>query len=221
MIIHSLRAVRRKSIDHPPTTAATHKLYHSEMKLRGTEALTLEIGADVPARGLVPERFEVDGRANVLFFHMTGLSVARFDYFEALWRVSIRYEGAPAWLVVKCDIDHPVVRALGARFIRYPTRAARIVGSEGKWTVDAGGTKLDVRVKDEDKASVPEPRRTFVASGHEIPWEEVPPSRARAVKVIVEDDALVRATFGDSAKLDATGVVHRGREHICGFAKRI
>ena len=194
------------------------------MELRGTEALTLEIGADVDARKLVPDRFETDGRANVLLFRMTGLSIARFDYFEALWRVSIVHEGAPAWFATKCDIDHPIVRALGARFVRYPVRAARIVGSEGKWSVDAGGTKLDVRVRDEDSAKVPELRRTFVASGDrvfEIPWNEEPPPKARSVKVNVEDDVLVKSTFGEGAKLDETGVVHRGRVHICGFAKRV
>jgi len=194
------------------------------MKMRGTEALTLEVGANVDSRKLVPDRFEVDGRANILFFKMTGLSPFGFDYFEALWRVSVRHEGALAWLAVKCDIDHPIVRALGARFVRYPTRAARIVGSEGKWSVDAAGTKLDLGVRDEDKTSVPELRRTFVASGDrvfEIPWNEEPPAKARSVKLTVQDDALVRATFGEDAKLDETGVVHRGRVHICGFARRV
>ena len=192
--------------------------------MRGTEALTLEVGTSLDlaaARALAPERFEVEDRASLLLFKMEGLSVARFDYFEALWRISMRWEGAPAWLAVKCDIDHPVVRALGAQFVKYPTRAARIVGSEGKWSVDANGVKLDVRLKDDDAGKVPETRRTFVASGYEIPWEEEPPARARTVKVTVADDALVRATFGESAKLDETGVVHRGRIHICGLAKRI
>lgn len=198
------------------------------MELRGTEALTLEVGASLApdeARALVPQRFELEGgRANILLFRMTGLSMARFDYFEALWRVSVRHEGALAWVAVKCDIDHPIVRALGARFVRYPTREAKIVGSEGKWSVDASGTKLDLGVRDEDKAAVPALRRTFVASGdrvYEIPWNEEPPAKARSVKVTVQDDALVRATFGEGAKLDETGVVHRGRVHICGFARRV
>jgi hypothetical protein len=198
------------------------------MELRGTEALTLEVGASLPpdaARALVPQRFELEGgRANVLFFHMTGLSIARFDYFEALWRVSIVHEGALAWLATRCDIDHPIVRALGARFVRYPTREAKIVGSEGKWSVDANGTKLELGVRDDDKAKMPELRRCFVASGdrvYEIPWNEEPPAKARSVKVTALDDALVRATFGEGAKLDDVGVVHRGRVHICGFAKRV
>ena len=198
------------------------------MELRGTEALTLEVGASLSAdhaRALVPPRFELEGgRANVLFFRMTELSIARFDYFEALWRVSIRHEGALAWLAVKCDIDHPIVRALGARFVRYPTRAARIVGSEGKWSIDAAGTKLEIGVRDEDRASVPETRRTFVTTGDrvwEIPWSEEPPAKARLAKLNVTDDALVRATFGEGAKLDETGIVHRGRVHVCGFARRV
>ncbi|HEY2365353.1 MAG TPA: hypothetical protein VGH87_03165 [Polyangiaceae bacterium] len=194
------------------------------MKMRGTEALTLEIGANVDAKKLVPERFEPNGRANVLLFKMTGLSPFGFDYFEALWRVSVVHEGVLAWVAVKCDIDHPIVRALGARFVRYPTREARIVGSEGKWVVDCAGTKLELRLKDDDAAKMPELRRTFVASGErvwEIPWNEEPPSKARSVRVTAADDALVRATFGEGAKLDDVGVVHRGRVHICGFAKRV
>jgi hypothetical protein len=202
--------------------------------LRGTEALTLEVGASLSlsaARPLVPARFELDAepRANVLLFKMTGLaarglSFATFDYFEALWRVSILHEGAPAWFAVACDIDHPVVRALGARLVRYPTRAARIVGSEGRWLVEAGGAKLDLRVSDEDTAAVPALRRTFVARGanvYEIPWDEEPPAKARSARVTASDDSLLRATFGDAAKLDDTAVVHRGRVHMCGFARAV
>ncbi len=207
------------------------------MKLQGPEALSFEVGATLSsaaARALVPERFEIEAsddtaRASLLFFEMSGLVLRAvpfpaFDYREALWRVSIRHEGALAWFAVKCDIDQPIVRALGARIVRYPTRAARIVGSEGRWSVDAGGTKLDVRVKDEDKGEVPALRRTFVASGRnvfEIPWDEVPPARARRVGISANDDALLRATFGESAKLDGEGVVHRGRVHICGSARRL
>jgi hypothetical protein len=202
------------------------------MKLQGTEALTLEVGAtldEAAARALVPERFDVDGRASVLLFEMSGLVMRAmpfpaFDYREALWRVSIRHEGALAWFAVKCDIDHPIVRALGARVVRYPTREARIVGSEGRWSVDAKGTKLELRVHDEDKGEVPVLRRTFVGGAprvFEIPWDEVPPAKARRVRVTASDDALLRATFGESAKLDGEGVVHRGRIHMCSSARRI
>jgi hypothetical protein len=200
--------------------------------LRGTEALTLEAGvslAPASARAMVPERFEVEGRGSLLLFKMTGLAAralpfARFDYFEALWRIAIRSEGAHAWFAVKCDIDHPVVRALGERLVRYPTRAARIVGSEARWAVEAGGAKLELRVGDEDVAPAPELRRVFVARGEhvfEIPWDEVPPARTRRVRVTAADASLLEATLGEGATFDGTGVVHRGRVHMCGFARAV
>ena len=112
------------------------------MRLRGTEALTLEVGASLPssrAREMVPARFAVpsaeggDARGSLLFFRMTGLAMdglpfPSFDYGEALWRISVRLSSADdalAWFAVACDIDNPIVRALGARLVRYPTRAAK------------------------------------------------------------------------------------------------
>ncbi len=177
------------------------------------------------ARSVVPDRFEVEPRASLLLFKMSGLAASffplvKFDYAEALWRIAIRHEGEPAWFAVKCDLDHPVVRALGARLVRYPTRAARIVGSEGRWSVRTEAASLELGVSDEDTALVPSLRRIFVPGGFEIPWDEVPPGRARSARIKVTDDALLRATLGDDAKLDATGVVHRGRTHMCGFARR-
>ena len=194
--------------------------------LSGTEALTFEVGASISlsaARALVPSRFEVEARASLLLFKMSGLgvSLARFDYAEALWRISIRHEGVPAWFGVKCDLDHPVVRALGALVVRYPTRAAKIVGSEGRWLVEASEGKLDVRVSDEEAADVPPLRRVFVGDAYEIPWDEEPPARARSARLTVTDDSLVRATLGEDAKLDDHGVVHRGRVHMCGRARRL
>ena len=197
--------------------------------MRGTEALTLEVGASISlafARANVPERFEVEPRASLLLFKMSELAasffpLAKFDYAEALWRISIRHEGEPAWFAIKCDLDHPVVRALGARLVRYPTRAASIVGSEARWSVTTAEAKLDLRVSDEDTAPVPTLRRMLVPGGYEIPWDEVAPTRARSARITSGDDGLLAATLGDEAKLDETGVVHRGRVHMCGFARRV
>ena len=206
--------------------------------LRGTEALTLEVGAALDAqraREIVPQRFELDiaddvARGSLLLFRMSGLSMnalpfASFDYSEALWRISVRVDDELAWFVVACDLDSALVRFVGARLIRYPTRAARIVGSEARWRIDAGGVSADLRVSDIEPAPVPTLRRVFVGATkknvYEIPWDEAPPARARLARVTVAEPALVRSTFGDGARLDETGVVHRGRIHMCGFAKRL
>jgi len=221
------------------------------VRLSGTEALTFEVGASLPpsrAREVVPARFELEQaagvpRGSVLFFRMTGLVMRglpfpSFDYCEALWRVGVVFEGKPAWFAVACDIDHPIVRALGARIVRYPTRAAKILTSEARWKVEAevgGSVELRVsvdgsavggtsRASSADAGEIPALRRTFVSSGkrvYEIPWDEVAPTRARSAQVTVVSDALVQATFGDGAKLDDMGVVHRGRIHMCGGARRL
>ncbi len=212
------------------------------MKLRGTEALTLEVGASLPpvVRERVPARFDLplEGgapRGSLLFFRMTGLVWTAFpipfDYSEALWRVSVAFDGEPAWLALACDLDHPIVRALGARIVKYPTRVAKLIPSESRWMVALGGAKpegvagsLELRVSDVDAADVPKLRRTFVTSGkhvYEIPWDEEPPLKARSVSVKVTEGALVGATFGEGAKLDDVGVVHRGRIHLCGRAHRV
>ncbi len=155
---------------------------------------------------------------------MQGLPFPSFDYSEALWRVSVVFDGKPAWFGVACDIDHPIVRTVGARLVRYPTRAAKIIASEARWKVETPETAIELKVSDEDVGEIPTPRRTFVAAGkrvYEIPWDEIPPARARSVRVTVLNDGLVRKTFGEGAKLDETGIVHRGRVHICGRARRL
>ena len=104
------------------------------------------------------------------------------------------------------------------------TRAAKIVGSEARWSLTAEGGKLELHVSDEDEADLPRLRRTFVARGeavYEIPWDEIAPARARSAEVTVAEGSLLALTFGDAATLDGTGVVHRGRVHVCGFARRL
>jgi hypothetical protein len=200
--------------------------------LRGTEELTLEVGASVDetfARAAVPVRFELEtegarARASLLLFRMRGLRWRQlppaFDYMEALWRISVRSGGELAWFAVACDIDHPVVRFLGARVVRYPTREAKLMASEARWKDATKDAALELDISDVEPGAVPVLRRTFVSS-YEIPWSEEPPARARSVRVKVKEDALLRATFGEAATLDATGVVHRGRVHMCGAAKKV
>jgi hypothetical protein len=200
--------------------------------LRGTEELTLEVGASLDeafARAAVPARLELEAeggraRAGLLLFRMSGLRWRElppsFDYMEALWRISVRSGGELAWYAVACDIDHPVVRFLGARVVRYPTRAAKLMASEARWKDATNDAALELDISDVEPGVVPSLRRTFVSS-YEIPWTEQPPNRARSVRVKVKEDALLRATFGEDAKLDEMGVVHRGRIHMCDAAKKV
>jgi hypothetical protein len=181
--------------------------------LRGTEDDTLEIEGDLP-----------DGtRVGVLFFAMRGLRFKGmpgpgFDYREALWR---KREDDGAWLAVACDLDSALVRAFGRRIVRYPARKASF---DGQWKVltDRGELSASAHANDEHPDPVP-PRRTIVREGDrawEIPWEEIPGERSLA-GVEILSDTLSEPTFGARVKWSSTGLVHRGRIHMCGFASEI
>jgi hypothetical protein len=166
---------------------------------------------------------------------MEALPFPSFDYSEALWRVSVRFEGKAASFAVACDIDHPIVRMLVARFIKHRTRAAKIIASEGRWKVDGsakGLLELGVSIDGSGAGGTsraPDPetpvlRRVFVSVGsrvYEIPWGEVAPSRVRTARITVTTDTLASSTFGDGTKIDATAILHRGRVHLCASAHRI
>jgi hypothetical protein len=178
----------------------------------------------------VPAPLRVDDgavRVNLLVFAMRGLAMKgvprpRFDYREALWRIAVRVDGELAWFAIACDIDDPVVRALGGRIVRYPTRAARI---DARWRVATAAGTLELHLTEtaEPVAAVAA-RRTFVRAGsrvYEIPWEEIAAPERRLARVDVVADALADATFGGGVAWDGSGVVHRGRVHMCGVARRV
>lgn len=204
-------------------------------ELRGTEERTLEIGGSIGRDVLPPLPFELETdddrvRVEVLFFRMRGLRVRgtpapSFDYDEALWRVGVRFEGELAWFALACDLDSWSVRTTGAALVRYPVRRARFSIEDGRFAVeDDRGRSFRVRVT--ETCEVPElrpPRRTLVRSNgalFEIPWKEEPTDERRVASPTIEDDALVRATFGASVRWDRA-VVQRGRVHRCGRARRL
>lgn len=210
------------------------------MELKGQETATLELRgalALADARAKVPatlELEEVDGRAVVglLLFQMKGLKAVgvpgpSFDYAEALWRVGVVVAGRPAWFAVACDLDHGLVRTLGRWMIRYPTRAASVdwaAGDPVTVTVLGNGAALRVSAwsKEGEVAAVP-PRRALVGSAsalYEVPWNEEPAPWRRAAAVEVIDDALTVATLG-VVRWSRDGLLHRGRIHRCGFARRL
>src|SRR4051812_1780527 len=111
------------------------------IELRGTEVATIEVTGSLPAEparvlaGGTSIELDMDDdggvRVSLLLFHMRGLapwglSGVGIDYREALWRVGVLHRSRPSWLVVRCDVDHAVVRASGARLLRYPMRPATL-----------------------------------------------------------------------------------------------
>lgn len=208
--------------------------------------LTLELEGTLPrARaeelagpGLEVERAGDRAAVSLLLFQMKGLRprglpAPPLDYGEALWRVGVIRDGAKAWLGHACDIDHPLVRLTGAWLVRYPIR----VGSFGfesdgdggcSAAVDAAGARFVVRARAEDpRGEGPKanpPRRIFVRSRRalfEIPWREDPAPRRWAVTLDLADVALGAETFGADVTWAPSGVVHRGRVHRCGLARRV
>jgi hypothetical protein len=209
------------------------------LELVGTERLTLEIdgrlpgglGRELPA-GLVPESDHEGVVVNVLLFWMEGLGVRglsrpRFDYAEALFRVGVVDMAGPAWFALACDLDHPVVAALGAALVRYPVRRSRFEAREDEErvevSVDAAGVRLEAVASISGTAPIVSPQRVLVASGghlFRIPWREDPPPSSNAARVEVRADDLARNTFGGSISWRAEGRLLRGRVHRCGLASR-
>jgi uncharacterized protein YqjF (DUF2071 family) len=205
--------------------------------LTGTEALTLEIELTFDPRGLtraLPAGLSLDvpdgvARCALLLFRMEdmrvdGLPGPSLRYHEALWRLRVRHDGAPAHFALACDLDHPLVRLVGASLIRYPVRRTHfdvhdgavpsldLASTEGRLALTA--TPLDV------VREVRPPLPVFTRAGaalRRIPWREDPPASAIEARLAVSDDALARARLG-AVQWPERGVLMRGRTHHCGVA---
>jgi hypothetical protein len=211
------------------------------MELAGTEAHTVEIGGELELEaaarhlgGQLEIRRGPEGGAevSVLFFAMRRLGMVspvragpRFDYDEALWRIGVVHEGAPAWFAVACDLDSAAVRGMGALLVRYPVRAAYLDISGVAAYARAEARAIAVRVGPEKAAPEPvPPRPLFVGSGRalfRVPWREDPAPFRREVELQVADAGLTGTTFGGEVTWSRTGLVHRGRTHRCGVAVRV
>jgi hypothetical protein len=212
----------------------------AELALTGTEVWTVELSGSVPRSAVesAASGFELvemaDGvEVGLLAFGMRGLRLDAmplmgFDYAEALWRIGIRVNDKPAWLAHTCDLDRPMVRAFGRRFIRYPARAAQIEGQwdEQDWRLQVRATEaLSARLQASGCTPEPTPPRpVFVRDAGRsftVPWAEDPaPYRQSATLTEIEDD-LAAATLGGPVQWTKSALVHRGRTHHCGFARRI
>ncbi len=211
------------------------------LELRGTEALTVEVGASLPvasARELWPHGFTLevrDGRAvaSLILFHMRGLKprglpAPGLDYWEALWRLGIIWDGVPAWFACACDIDRPVVGWLGRRLVRYPVRLASFSHSEGEEscavTVTVSGLPFQLGATFGDTVAAVPPRRLLVRSRgslFDVPWVEDPAPFRKHAEIAILDATLSQETLGRGASFERVGTVHRGRVHHCGLARRL
>ena len=211
----------------------------SELVLTGVEAWTVELSGVLPRR--TAERaargFELiednDGiEVGLLAFGMTGLALdampfPRFDYCEALWRIGVMLDGRRGWLAHTCDLDRRLIRSFGRRFIRYPVRSADI-------EADHGGDDWRVRISVPDVFSAclrpteitPDPilpRPVVVRDGGQtftVPWAEEPAPYRVTAEVVEVHDEVSTITFGDGVTWASSALLHRGRTHRCGFARR-
>lgn len=208
-------------------------------ELSGTEVYTIEcsgVASRAAVRSLVPDAVALpeadDVEVGLLCFAMRGLGATlplrigpRFDYAEALWRIGVVWQGAPAWFAVTCDLDRPLVRTMGAMMVRYPVRSAAIVVDPTHATIRCDVGSLEVRARALAESPDPvAPRPLLVASGRSlfrIPWHEDPAPERHAAEVDAVDDGLEHATLGTRVRWSSRGLVHRGRIHRCGFAARI
>jgi len=210
------------------------------VELSGTEAWTLELSGRVPraavegvAAGLPLHETAEGVEVGLLVFGMQGLRPTRvpapgFDYGEALWRIGVELDDVPGWLGHTCDLDRALVAALGRVLVRYPARRARVEhqddGECWQVTVAAAGARLAVEATPgDDVPPAVRPRPIVVRSGtrwFRIPWREDPASWRRVATIDVREDGLSAPTLGGAVQWAAEAVLHRGRVHRCGMARR-
>lgn len=210
------------------------------MELSGTEAWTLELMGRVPraavegaAAGLPLHETAEGVEVGLLVFGMQGLRPRwlpgpGFDYGEALWRIGVELDAVPGWIGHTCDLDRALVGLLGRALVRYPVRRARVEhdddGERWRVVVSAGAARLCVEARPGD--AVPpaaRPRPIVVRSGDRwfrIPWREDPASWRRTAAIDVREDELSAATLGAPVRWSGEAVLHRGRVHRCGVARR-
>ncbi|MDP1915566.1 MAG: DUF2071 domain-containing protein [Myxococcales bacterium] len=209
--------------------------------LTGREALTLEVelGCEATAaRSVLPTRLELDVHADgwasvsVLLFSMEqmrvkGLPTPGLAYHEVLWRLRARLDGSPVFFAVACDLDHPLVRGLGATLIRYPVRRSRFEFSESSFKASAAEGVLYLCTQPVEGSAAPvvqEPLPVFSRQGEalfRIPWEETPTPERTEVQLEVRDDSLASRTMHGALRWPRRAVSMRGRRHHCGFASRV
>lgn len=207
------------------------------IELRGTEEFTLMLSGSV-ARAAVQARVAGtsltlppgEARVSLLLLwlrglHLRGLRWPAFDYGEALWRIAVDHAGQPAWLVVACDLDDPLIAWSAARLQRYPVRRARLRWEPAALRFTSAGAVGDLRCEvraDDREPSHPPPRPLLVSRDgrlYRVPWGDEPaPSRQRCAVVISEQQSA--AVLGAPVRWDAEGALLRGRPHRCGLAQR-
>jgi hypothetical protein len=205
------------------------------MELVGTEERTLEAAGTISraaaealvGSGVLAENQDGRTPVSLLVFAMHGLTLRPLpgpglDYGEALWRVGCLWEGQRAWFAVACDLDSALVRALGARLVRYPVRRGEILLTDYSAEVTAGGRATRVRAYAQAGSPAPVPPRPALvrAQGrlYRIPWREDPAPFRSEARLEILADTLSALTFGEAAAWDERGLLHRGRVHRCGIA---
>lgn len=212
----------------------------SRTVLTGREALTLEVELvceATAARSVLPTRLELDVHADgwasvsLLLFSMEqmrvkGLPTPGLAYHEVLWRLRARLDGSPVFFAVACDLDHPLVRGLGATLIRYPVRRARFEFSESSFRESAAEGTLHLVTQPLEGSATPivrEPLPVLSRQGdalYRIPWEETPTSQRTEVRLEVRDDSLASRTMPGALRWPERATAMRGRRHHCGFASQ-
>jgi hypothetical protein len=212
-------------------------LASSLFALSGTEALTLEVELGCDFSGpLFPQLTPHLGPANrcsvsLLLFAMQGMhSVAvpwpRLLYREALWRLRVVHRGEPAFYCIACDLDHPLVRALGRTAIRYPVRSASfsfVDAAAPSFLVRSASGALELIANPRpERAPLVEPLPTLSVAGdtlYRIPWRETASDERFEAALEVRDASLAQATLGKNLTWPTRATLMRGRKHHCGLAQ--
>jgi len=220
----------------------TDAVWSQRILFRGRERVSFEVEGAVDAERaarLVGSRVSIlpdaEGQATVglLVFRCEGLKVRGvpgpgLNYGEALWRLKVMHEGAPAWAVVRCDLDNPLVVMGDSVLVRYPVCRSRFAFREddGRFevTVRSPHDSLLMRARPieegrDEEGVIP----ILVPRGprlYRVPWGDTLAPVAVAARFTIEED-VSRALFGEAIRWRDRGRALRGRTHACGIARQV
>lgn len=189
------------------------------IELRGTEEVTLMLSGSVE-RAAAQARLAgtsltlPPGEARVSLvllwlrgLHLRGLRWPAFDYGEALWRVAVDHAGQPAWLVLACDLDDPLIAWSAARLQRYPVRRARLRWEPAAARFTSAGAAGDLRCEvraDNREPPLPPPRPLLVQHAgrlYRVPWgDDIAPSRQRCAVALSEQQRRARSSWACASR---------------------
>ncbi len=204
------------------------------LPLSGTEDVTWLWTGRAPGPPLLPPGvvpvLDAQGAATVgllaLRLRDLGLRAVpapRFSYQEVLWWVLANVGGAPAWYIMRCDLDRwwalPMVRTgVGYPVVQTPlVIRADALAMGNDLALRAGDVVLDAPPPATVDRLATKRGETLL----EVPFSLDGLAQGSRVSLTLARDGLGARVFGTAVAWEDRAVVCTGRQHACGFGRAV